>query len=148
MCAAIRGERAVWPLASDTDFESIFMDRAEYHGVTALLHERSALLSAWPASVRNALRTQALAQTCWELQHQQSLNEVVASLRRERIDPVFFKGTALAYGLYASPVWRDRGDTDIIVPEVVSNRAAKVLISLGFRPDFAAGGDLGTYQQS
>src|SRR5262249_23081664 len=123
MCAAIRGERVLWPSASCKDFESIFMGRAEYHGLTALLHERSALLSAWPPSVRNALRTRALAQTCWELQHQQSLDDIVASLRRQGIEPVFFKGTALAYGLYTSPVWRDRGDTDMIVPEVASKRA-------------------------
>ena len=148
MCAALRGEEAVWPSAHRDDVSSIFIDRAEYHGVTALLHERSALLSGWPASVRNALRTRALAQTCWELQHQQCLNEIMAALRRKAIEPVFFKGTALAYGLYVNPVWRARGDTDMIVPEVASNRAAKLLVSLDFRPDIAVGGDLVTYQQS
>src|SRR5689334_19727936 len=107
MYLALSGQEAVWPSAYGEDINSIFIARAEYHGVAALLHECSHSLSTWPVSVRDSLRRRVLAQACWELLHQQAVKDIVAGLRRNAIEPIFFKGTALAYGLYANPVWRD-----------------------------------------
>ena len=72
-CAVLRGENAMWPSARGDDFEAMFIRRAEYHGVSALLQERMPQLSAWPSSVREAVRRYALAQALWELRHQQVL---------------------------------------------------------------------------
>ena len=51
MCAALRGDSAIWPSTHRDEIASLFLDRAEYHGVVALLHERSSANSTWPASV-------------------------------------------------------------------------------------------------
>ena len=65
----------------------------------------------------------------------------------ESIEPVFFKGTALAYGLYANPVWRDRGDTDMIVPQDASPRRRRADV-VGLSTQHAVSGEFVSYQDS
>jgi hypothetical protein len=148
ICAVLRDERPNWPSTCGDDLETAFMRRAQYQGVVALLHERLRLFSAWPHSVREAVRQHALAGAFWELRHQQILADVVAALRRSDIEPVLFKGTALAYGLYANPVWRERSDTDMIVAQQDWDRASDALVSLGFRQGAGVSGDFLSYQNS
>ena len=105
-------------------------------------------LSAWPYFVREAVRRHALARAFWELRHQQVLGDVVAALQTRDIEPVLFKGTALAYGLYANPVWRERSDTDMIVAQKDWGRASDMLVSLGFRRNAGVSGEFVSYQDS
>ena len=105
-------------------------------------------LSTWPYAVREAVRQHALARAVWELRHQQVLGDVLTALRTRDIEPVLFKGTALAYGLYANPVWRERSDTDMIVAEQDWGRASDTLISLGFRRNVGVSGEFVSYQHS
>lgn len=74
------------------------------------------------------------------------LCEVLITLCSKGVEPVLFKGTALAYDLYANPVWRARGDTDMIVAIGDSSRTADALVSLGFRRGHRLGGELASYQ--
>ena len=148
ICAVLREESPKWPAACGDELETIFMRRAQYHGVTPLLHERLRHLSAWPYPVREAVRRYALAGAGWELRHQQVLSDVVAVLRTSDIEPVLFKGTALAYSLYANPVWRERSDTDMIVAPHDWGRASDALISLGFRRNMGVSGEFVSYQDS
>ncbi len=147
-CAVLREESPNWPSTCGDDLETIFIRRAQYQGVTALLHERLPRLSAWPYAVREAVRQHTLARAVWELRHQQVLGDVVAALRTRDIEPVLFKGTALAYGLYANPVWRERSDTDMIVAEEDWGRASDTLVSLGFRRNAGASGEFVSYEDS
>lgn len=147
-CAVLRGESPNWPSTCGDDLETIFIRRAQYQGVTALLHERLQRLSAWPYAVREAVRQHALARAVWELRHQQVLGDVLAALRTRDIEPVLFKGTALAYGLYANPVWRERSDTDMIVAEQDWGRASDTLISLRFQRNAGVSGEFVSYQDS
>jgi hypothetical protein len=57
------------------------------------------------------------------------------------VQPVLFKGTALAYGLYPGPALRSRGDTDLIVSFVDRVRVAEALEGLGFVRDAGVSGD-------
>ena len=139
-CAVLRGENVIWPSARGDDFEAMFIRRAEYHGISALLQERMSQLSAWPSSVREVVRRHALAQAVWELRHQQVLGELVHALSTRNIEPVMFKGTTRAYGLYANPVWRARGDTDMIVARH-DWAASETLFALGFRPNTGVSGE-------
>ena len=148
MCAALRGEGAVWPAALGDGLGELVIERAEYQGVTALLYEHLPRLSTWPQPVRDTIRRRAVAETCWELFHQNALKEAVTALRTNSIEPVFFKGTALAYGIYGNPVWRPRGDTDIIVPHRERSHAAEVLISMGFQRNMGVSGEFVSYQDS
>ena len=135
ICAILRGENRAWPTKSSLDLEELFISRVLYHGVTALLNECAPALVAWPASIRERIRRHSLAQAFWELRHQQVLGDVVAALSKKGIEPLLFKGTALAYGLYANPVWRARGDSDIIVPPGDARVTGELLQSLGFERD-------------
>jgi Uncharacterised nucleotidyltransferase len=76
------------------------------------------------------------------------LTEAVAALREKNIEPVLFKGTALAYSLYPNPVWRSRGDTDMIVAPQDWGRASEALVALGFRRDTGVSGEFVSYQDS
>jgi hypothetical protein len=147
-CAVLRGESAIWPSTRCDDLEAMFIRRAKYQGVNALLYERLPRLSAWPSSVREAVRGHALAQACWELRHQQVLGEVVPTLRTRDIEPVLFKGTALGYSVYANPIWRPRGDTDMIVAHQDWGHASETLVALGFRRNTGVSGEFVSYQDS
>jgi len=148
MCAALRGESVPWPLTAREDFNEAFIRRADYQGVMALLHEHASRLATWPPSVRDVIRRHTLGRAVWELRHRQLLTEAVAALRAKNIEPVLFKGTALAYGLYPNPVWRSRGDTDMIVAPEDGSRASEALVALGFRRDTGVSGEFVSYQDS
>lgn len=131
MCAVLRGEQREWP-AADSALVDAFVERSEYHGVQALLHERVRHAAGWPSSLLEALHSRVIASTMWELRHQQVVAEVVAALAQRGIEAVLFKGTALAYSLYPNPALRSRGDTDLLVPFESRGQAMAVLAELGF----------------
>jgi hypothetical protein len=150
LCMALRGENPTWPVAADADFTAEFLERSAFHGVQALLHHllnsEQAIAQGWPQEVLGECHRQAIAWTMWELRHQALLKEVLERLARLDVEPVIFKGTALAYGLYPSPVLRSRGDTDLLVSFLDRGRVAEALVSLGFLRDAGVRGDFMSYQ--
>jgi hypothetical protein len=97
-----------------------------------LLYERLHAEPGWPQAVLQALHQQAVGGTMWELRHHQVVADMLAALARIGIEPVLFKGTALAYSLYSSPALRTRGDTDLMVPPHEKARTLEALAALGF----------------
>ena len=152
LCAALRGENPAWPVAGDADFSASFLERSAYHGVQALLHHllkpEQAVTLGWPQEVLAECHRQAIAGTMWELRHQALLKQVLELLAGMDIQPVLFKGTALAYSLYPGPALRSRGDTDLIVPLVDRVRVAEALEGLGCMRDAGVSGDFISYQAS
>ena len=148
MCAVLRGEDVCWPGGNSTAFAETLLERSSYHGVQALLHERLHSRKGCPPIVLEPLHHQALAQTMWELRHQHVLTKIVAELARNSIYPVIFKGTALAYSLYANPLLRARGDTDFIVRPQEREHVDEALTSLGFKRNMAVSGEFISYQAS
>jgi hypothetical protein len=144
----LRRESTAWPANGDDGFEEAFLQRADYHGVTCLLHARISRLEPCPAAIRHQLRQRAIASAMWELRHQRLLAEVHAALRRINVQPLLFKGTALAYGIYEAPWLRKRGDTDILIDPVDRCRVHDVLTGCGFEQQSAVSGDFGPYQAS
>lgn len=140
IAAAIRGEAAGWPFADGQQED--FIHRARYHGVAALLHERHGQLGAWPDDVLETLRQDCLTQAMWEMRHQHVVARLVTALGSARIDTVIMKGTALAYQLYDNPVWRPRGDTDIVIDQVQLDRCKDVLRAEGFDLSTSVDGEL------
>jgi len=150
--ALLRNEQTAWPYGQDQGFAATFFARADYHGVLPLLHEilkpEWARDRGWPAEVLEACHQQAIARAMWELRHQQLLGQVIEALTHAGIPPVLFKGTALAYGLYANPVLRARSDTDFIIPPQSFNAVAEVLTACGFERDSSVEGEFVSYQTS
>ena len=149
LCAALRGENPAWPVAGDADFIASFLERSAYHGVQPLLHHlvkpEQLVAPGWPQA---ECHRQAIAGTMWELRHQALLQQVLAVLAGMGVQPVLFKGTALAYSLYPGPALRSRGDTDLIVSLVDRVRVAEALEGLGFMRDAGVSGDFISYQSS
>jgi uncharacterized protein YhfF len=146
ICDVLRGGIPPWPAPEETALAEAFLARGQYHGVQALLHERLCNVEGWPAAILQRLREQAVAQAMWEMRHQQVLAEVLAKLVNVGIQPVLFKGTALAYSLYDNPVLRTRGDTDFIIAPADKARVVDALASLGFKRFTAASRDFSSYQ--
>ena len=145
MCAVLRGEAPDWPDTPDGALIDTFLARGDFHGVLALLHER-VCASDWPAAIRQELRRQATLRAMWELRHQQVLTRMLTALAAIDVRPVLFKGTALAYSLYANPVLRARGDTDLVVAPESTEKVDTALKELGFVRDIAVSGDFVSYQ--
>jgi hypothetical protein len=141
----LRGEQPAWLDAADVALAAAFIERSEYHGVQALLYERLHGAPGWPQSLLQALHQRAIGGAMWELRHQQVVAETLAALARIGIEPVLFKGTALAYSLYPDPALRTRGDSDLLVPPRDKARALHALTALGFARVLELG-ELTSYQ--
>jgi hypothetical protein len=84
----------------------------------------------------------------WELRHQHVLTQLITALAERGVTPLLFKGTALAYDLYPNPVWRPRGDTDILVATQDIDAGREVLVAHGFARGFALPGELVSYEEN
>ncbi|QGZ93384.1 lasso peptide biosynthesis B2 protein [Terricaulis silvestris] len=146
--AVLRKEDVSWLCAVQPEIDAAFVRRASDHGVVPLLNERLAGRSDWPASIKAALRHETLAQAMWELRHHQVLTLLFQAFAGRGVEPVVFKGAALAYDLYANPVLRTRGDADIIVASEDLEDCRDTLRSQGFRLDPALPGEFVSHQES
>lgn len=147
ICAVLRGDRSDRGGDAPVEAEEI-LSRTVYHGVHALMYESLEDAPSWPPALLHGLRTQSLMQAMWELQHQQVLKEALAALSTAQVEPVLIKGTAMAYGLYPSPVLRTRGDTDLLIPLEARHRAHDALVGAGFVRHGETPGELHSYQAS
>lgn len=146
LCEALRGEAALWPWAREAHWQD-FRRAVDLHGLAGLLHTRPAVRQ-WPTPARQYLREQATRHAMWELAHQHMLTQVLGALAEEGVEPILFKGTALAYSLYSEASQRIRSDTDLIVPSEAVEKVRLVLESQGFEPGVAMAGDFISYQSS
>jgi hypothetical protein len=120
------------PQSSNVD---ALVAEAERQGITVLLATRLADSSQSPLLER--LRASARAHAAWEMVHRSALLDALSSLASAGLEPVLFKGTALAYSVYPNPVLRTRGDTDLIVPPHERERVIAALSRAGFVPETA-----------
>jgi len=148
ICAVLRGEEAAWPEKSAPDFATALLERARYHGVEALLHERLHRMRGWPAIVREVLRRDALAAGMWEMRDHAVLRSVFDAFAKIEVRPIIFKGVALAYSLYPNPVLRSRGDADLLILPRDRAKVTDALEALGFARGHGVSGDFMSYQDS
>ncbi|VVM04626.1 hypothetical protein MAMC_00152 [Methylacidimicrobium cyclopophantes] len=152
ICALLREETPAWPWEGDESFTARFLERSAYHGVQALVYHLwqnrmgKAAELGWPKRVLDACHEQAIAKAMWELRHRKLLKRVVAAFSELGVQPIFFKGTALAYDLYPAPFLRTRADTDLLVPPRKRDPVIRVLESLGFARRPNVSGDFITYE--
>jgi hypothetical protein len=142
ICAVLRGEEPRFPASLSA---CTFMKQVRFHGAHGLLHHQG-LGRDWPTLVLSDIHDNAVHLAMWELRHQQVLEQTLEVLHHAGIAPVLFKGTALAYSVYADPALRSRSDTDLIIPSSKRALAHEVLTSFGFQRDEGVSGDLVSYQ--
>ena len=148
ICAVLRGEGAAWPENSVPSFVTAFLERARYHGVEALLHERLVRMQGWPAIVREVLHREALAAGMWEMRDQAVLRSVLDALAGIGVRPIVFKGAALAYSVYTNPVLRSRADNDLLILPRDRTKVTNALESLGFVRGHGIPGKFTSYQSN
>jgi hypothetical protein len=88
------------------------------HDLTCLMHWRLNSLpeaSGWPERLRADLAAHAFGEAAQELQQAREIACVVDALAADRIHPILFKGTPLAYTVYDAPALRPRRDTDLFI---------------------------------
>jgi len=102
--------------------------------LTGLLHHRlvEAGCREWPESWWESLCQETHAQAAAELLRASEIRSVLGALAAAGINPILFKGTALAYSIYPSPICRPRNDTDVLIAPDQVDEVRRVLASLGY----------------
>lgn len=126
----LRGEVIAWPQSLDA---TAFIELAQFHGVSCLLLEALSHMQGVPDGLVQRLQGLGRERAMWELRNRQLVRELLAALAHAGIPALVYKGTALAYSLYANPVWRMRSDSDVLISEENLGAACKVLQRLGYR---------------
>ena len=148
ICAALRGERVPWPGDAGEGFPELFLAETRRHGVAGLLHLGQEAIAGWPEAVRAGILGRAAVADHWEERHRAALLPVVAGMRERGVEPIFLKGTALAYLDYPAPGLRERSDSDVLVPAEHRAAAHAALLAAGFAPVAETGREVFTQQQS
>ncbi len=129
---AIAGRPPAWRDVQATAEE--VLASSVQHGLHGLL--RDALRASapdWPVSIRERLDLEARGEAAIELLRAREVSAALADLRDAQVEPIVFKGTALAYTIYRSPDQRPRNDTDVLVPSDRVAVAKAVLAARGYR---------------
>jgi hypothetical protein len=133
----------------DTDAWTLddLIDAADAHGVVALLWE--ALRAAPPsaAAIRQALEPRVRADAARDLIVHAEMRRVLDAIADAGERAIVFKGSALAYTIYASPWHRPRTDTDVLTSREGLARVSGVLERCGYaRSDALSTGELVSHQ--
>jgi hypothetical protein len=119
------------------------------HGIGPLLYRAAVERGEWTAvdpAVQALLARSAREAILTESIRHDHLQRVAEELSAARVEPLVFKGSALAHSHYAEPWLRTRGDTDLLVDAGEVERADAVLRQLGLERLSRPEGRLVTYQ--
>jgi hypothetical protein len=84
----------------------------------------------------------ACRQAAYSIYQEQELRRVVAACARAGIQPIFLKGTALAYTIYPEAALRPRADHDVLVRADQAHDVQAVLERLGYERELLIPGQL------
>ena len=143
----MRGESPEWPFGSDPIELARFEDFCLREGVFAQVHGSVSRLK-WPEPIKDFIRRQTIARSLWEQQHASVLVDALGVLANEHVQPLVFKGTALAYSVYAEPYARVRADSDLLIEPGQRKKAAKALRAAGFARQGSIDGEYVSYEVS
>jgi Uncharacterised nucleotidyltransferase len=128
LAAAVRGE----PLPPGFAVSDHLVDEAVSHGVAALFARTPAAASAPPA-VASRLHGIVAGYEALLAVRDCELARVLAHLASGGVSPVVIKGAHLAHTIYAAPVLRPRGDTDLVIAWEEQAAVAGLLETAGYR---------------
>lgn len=123
-----------WPTDLAEDHGASVCARIKFHGIALLLAQHDPLLAGWPTAVIATVRDEARMQALWEASHRRAIAKLLEAFNGAAITAVAMKGTALAYGHYADPAIRRRGDTDLYLPGASRAHVRQVLAQCGYSP--------------
>ncbi len=131
IAGCMAGRCAPWPDTAGETVASALLDLGRAHGALPLVHQRLDAEAGWPPALRAAIARQARAEAAVEAVHGAYLARALAALDDAGVPVLVFKGTALAYSVYARPSLRPRDDTDLLVSPRDARCAIEALQRLG-----------------
>lgn len=141
--AILRGEEVRWRVLDTTPAD--LLDTCAESGIAELVHHRLARFDRsgdWPDEVRGALARRAHAAAAMELVRGREVAGALDALAAAGVQPILFKGTALAHGLYEFPGSRPHADTDLLVPREQIEPARLAMAARGYSEPLMTGGEL------
>lgn len=143
--AALSGDVS-W--TSDTGWDSsALLDAADEHGVTTLLWVSLESATGRGAELRESLAPSARAAATRDLLVQQEMRRVLEAIAATGAHVMVFKGSALAYTVYAQPWHRLRTDTDLLASAHEVALVSGAIESCGYvRTDALTSGSLVSHQ--
>jgi signal peptidase I len=127
------------------DRQTAFIRWASVEGLAGLLLQATSDDPGW-AIVRGELREAALRQAAVAILQEQELRRVLDGLAHDAVQPLVFKGAALAYTIYPEPALRPRMDTDLLIRDQDTPSVRLALERLGYEQDCETSGPLVTSQ--
>jgi hypothetical protein len=128
--------RRDWSAAGEpAETNDALVEGACAHGVAPLVYRAfsdAGRLEALSPGVRRRFRAVASHAVLVESIRDADLRLTLGALAERGIEPLVFKGTALAHTHYVQPWLRTRGDTDLLVPAGRTAETCEVLEGLGF----------------
>jgi hypothetical protein len=141
--AMLLGENVRWETLGATS--SALLDTCTEREISALVHQRLTRFERthdWPADVCRELARRAHAAAATELVRAREIAAVLDALASHGIQPILFKGVALAYTLYDAPASRTHVDTDLLVRRNQVETIRQAMIALGYVEPPASDGEL------
>lgn len=142
----LRGAQSAWPFGDDDSHANAFLDFAKAHRLTTLLHYTlkgsDVDLDDWPLLIREQFSSAAKAETAFQLLRDTYVQKFVTKCNAIGIEPVFFKGFALAHTVYSNACLRPSVDVDFLIRKTDRKTVVGVLESLGFETFAPYRGDL------
>ncbi len=133
LLASVLCQEIPWHMVRATP--EAFRDACDVHGVLHLVAariRRGDVGADWPLELRQAMLHSSRAALAAELAIAADVATAVGALHAAGVEPILFKGAALAYSVYASPELRPRSDSDVLIREQDYATARDVLASLGY----------------
>lgn len=103
--------------------------------------------ASWSDQVRGDARAMLAAAAVLEELQRRELTAVITALVDAGIQAVLLKGAAWAYQVYPQPMLRSRDDTDLLISAADRDRAARVLLALGYEAANENRAELATAQR-
>jgi hypothetical protein len=143
LAALLAGETVGWEAMGLSP--AGFLAFCEDENAIGLVHRqlsRPPASAGWPRDVLESIARAAQAEAARELLRQRETARVLDALATRGVQSVLFKGTALAYGVYDSPSFRPRGDTDLLIRREDVEPAREALAALAYQAPLYCDGDV------
>ena len=141
--AILRGEDVAWRALDTTPSE--LLDTCAENGIAELVHHHLAGFDRsgdWPDEVRGELARRAHAAAAMELVRGREVASVLDALTAAGVQPILFKGTPLAHGLYKFRGARPHTDTDLLIAREQIQPARLAMAARGYSEPPMTGGEL------
>ena len=125
LATILRGEPVRWRDLNVTRDEFFALcDPEDLRGLVFSRLTATGFAEDWPAEIREELAMSAREDTAREMLRSEEIAAVLDALNGGGVRPIVFKGTALAYTVYDTPIARARLDTDLLIG-TADERAAR-----------------------